>query len=184
MEDINQCRAWESTSNQKSLILPRHNSYEESLKIADYVSSYFPSRWPDAIIAYEGNTARDEELNRSYCFWLIDEKYADFVRAILKSSMFNAWCKPRGLDTFATAMWNTFPLPKLTCSQKREMITAGRELQEGRKDSQKKLDKLIDGLFTRADSTYILSDKCRIRILAQGFLDAFYGAYPALVPNI
>ena len=37
-------RAWESTRNQKSLILPRHNPYEKSLEIADYVSSYFPPR--------------------------------------------------------------------------------------------------------------------------------------------
>lgn len=116
------CTAWESTSNQKSLILPRHNPYEKSLEIADYVSSYFPPRWPDAIIAYEGNTK--QERYRNYGFWLIDEKYADFVYAILKSSMFRAWCeltactwyrdsakkKHKGNSHFTIGMWDTFPI--------------------------------------------------------------------------
>ena len=53
--DKNRPRAWESTSNQKSLILPRHNPYEKSLEIADCAGSYFPSHWRNAAIAYEGN---------------------------------------------------------------------------------------------------------------------------------
>lgn len=170
-------RAWKSTSNQKSLILPRHNPYEKSLEIVNYVGSYCPPRLSDAIIAYEGNTK--QEPHRNYGFWLIDEKDADFVYAILKSSMFRAWCKltanSGGYSHFAPAMWDTFPLTNLTDDKESEIKTAGWELQEGRKDSQKKLDQLIDGLFTPADSTHILSDECRIRILAQGFLDAFYG---------
>ena len=64
-EDPNR-RAWESTGNQKSLIMPRHNPYEKSLEIADYVSSYFPPRWPDVVIAYEGNTtSKDKKETKS-----------------------------------------------------------------------------------------------------------------------
>ena len=117
-EDPNRCRAWESTGNQKSLILPRHNPYEKSLEIVDYVSSYFPPRWPDAIIAYEGNTK--QEPGRNYGFWLIDEKDADFVYAILKSSMFRSWCELTAADEgeeeghFSTGMWDTFPIQDTT----------------------------------------------------------------------
>ena len=124
--DQNRPRAWESTSNQKSLILPRHNPYERSLEIADFVSSYFPPRWPDAIIAYEGNKGETK-----YGFMLINEYDAPFVYAVLKSSMFRAWCEltahtdGRGAGHFTVGMWDTFPLPKLTNSRKSLIITAG-----------------------------------------------------------
>ena len=173
-EDPNRCRAWESTGNQKSLILPRHNPYEKSLEIVDYVSSYFPPRWPDAIIAYEGNTK--QEPDRNYGFWLINEEYADFVYAILKSSMFRAWCEltantdGKGQGHFTVGMWDTFPLPKLTEAQERKIITAGQDIKKGRPQSQEKLDKFVDRLFKPANS---LTDKCRKRILAGEFLKVF-----------
>ena len=172
-EDPNR-RAWKSTSNQKSLIMPRHNPYEKSLEIADYVSSYFPPRWPDAIIAYEGNTK--QEPDRNYGFWLINEEYADFVYAILKSSMFRAWCEltantdGKGQGHFTVGMWDTFPLPKLTEAQERKIITAGQDIKKGRPQSQEKLDKFVDRLFKPANS---LTDKCRKRILAGEFLKVF-----------
>ena len=161
-----------STKTFKGLAVRRHNEFKNTLDKHKSHGTFF-------------SFSINNDIDLGYSFWLIGDQYKDFVYAILKSSMFNAWCKltanGNGRSHFATAMWYIFPLPQLTCSQKGKIITAGRELQEGRKDSQKKLDKLIDGLFTSPDSTHILSDKCRIRILAQGFLDAFYGAYPARV---
>lgn len=189
-------RAWESTSNQKSLILPRHDPYEKSLEIADYVSSYFPPRWPDAILAYEGNTK--QEPNRNYGFWLIDEKDADFVYAILKSSMFRSWCEltantdGKGEGHFTVGMWDTFPIqdikkplsqlenpsPELseflkTCPLKTLTVEeaikrAGQRRKKGWKQSV--FDKCMDELcgFGRIPKNY-----SRKQILAKGFLGMF-----------
>ena len=156
-----------STKIFKGLAVQRHSQFENTL---------------DNINPIELSFSINNDIDLGDGFWLIKGKYQyeNFVYAILKSSMFRAWCEltayTEGQGHFTVGMWDTFPLPNLTCSQRGKIITAGRELQKGRKDSQKKLDKLIDGLFTSPDSTHILSDKCRIRILAQGFLDAFYGA--------
>lgn len=168
-------RAWKSTSNQKSLILPRHNPYEKSLEIADYVSSYFPPRWSDAIIAYEGNTK--QEPHRDYGFWLIDEKYADFVYAILKSSMFRAWCEltayTEGQGHFTVGMWDTFPLPKLTESQESAIMIAGQKLRKKWPWAQGELNKLVDELFVPALLSQFLTNVDRRQILGKGFLNMF-----------
>ena len=151
------------TSNKtfKGLAVQRHSKVESTLDNINHIELSFSIK---------------NDIDIGYGFWLIDDQCKDFVYAILKSSMFRAWCELTAADEgkekghFSTGMWDTFPLPKLTESQERKIITAGQDIQKGRPQSQEKLDKFVDRLFKPANS---LTDKCRKRILAGEFLKMF-----------
>ena len=164
---------WERSGKDKCLIVTRHKFYLKTITQAEYVKNYCIKS--KSLIAFEGGLG---DTRRG--FWLINDQDSPFVYAILKSSMFKAWCEltahtDGGEGDFTTGMWDTFPLPKLTNSRKSLIRTAGQELQEGYGWGQKKLDESVDSLFAPTCSTHVLSDRCRKRILAEGFLDAFYG---------
>lgn len=77
----NSHKGWIIQRGDRRLVVPRHTYYDYTLWASDYVENYFPKSCQDGkhIIAYGGaNTG----------FWLIDANEADFVYAILKSSMF------------------------------------------------------------------------------------------------
>lgn len=144
-----------SKKSFKGLAVQRHSKVKSTLDNTNHIELSF---------------LINNDIDLGYGFWLIDDdQYKDFVYAILKSSMFRAWCELTAADEgegeghFSTGMWDTFPLPRLTESQGRKIITAGKE-------SQKKLDKFVDRLFKPANS---LTDKCRKRILAGEFLKMF-----------
>ena len=135
-------------------------------------------------------------IDIGYGLWLIDKSEADFAYAILKSSMFRAWCEltaytDRGEGHFTTGMWDTFPLPDIKQAFKQTTVTptfggptpttiktikmaiseAGRLLKT-EKWTQYELDDFMDGLFIKTCPIRIN----RQQILAEGLLDAFYGA--------
>lgn len=98
-----------------------------------------------------------------------------FIYAILKSSMFKAWCEltanTNGAGDFTIGMWDTFPLPDLTPQQKRNIIKVGRRI-----GTQQECDDVIDSLFglpVKIPSRGIFVEM-RKKMLAKGFLDAFY----------
>ncbi|MBQ1348029.1 MAG: hypothetical protein IIY58_01550 [Aeriscardovia sp.] len=171
-------QGWEYSRHKKCLAIAHHNSYLDTLKTADYTKAYFNSVFstPSTVCQFIINA----DSGKQHGFWLINEDDSPFVYAILKSSMFRAWCEltayTDGEGHFTVGMWDTFPLPALTNSQRSTVIIAGQELRKGWRWGQTKLDKLVDGLFAPTCSTHVLSDRCRKRILAEGFLDAFYGA--------
>lgn len=113
------CRGWKVSKARKDLIIFRHTSYKH-LNKAKRVCSYFrlfstyylPGGCDlnEIIIAFEGDTITVNEDR--YGAWLIDEKEADFVYAVLNSSIFEQWCKvyAQGENHFEVVMWNTFPL--------------------------------------------------------------------------
>ena len=161
---------WNRNNKDGDLVLMRHMYWEFTLKYATYFDSYFSDISKDA-----------EEDIYTYFFWLINKGEADFIYAILKSSMFRAWCEltaytDGGEGHFTTGMWDTFPLPRLTPSQKSSIIIAGQELKMGWPWSQCELDRLIDRLFVPCILSPLLTDVDRKQILAEGFLNAFYGA--------
>ena len=109
---------WKRNNKDGDLVLMRHMYWEVTLKYATYFDSYFSDISKDA-----------EEDIYSYSFWLINKGEADFAYAILKSSMFKAWCEltaytgkwkdkkghnHQGDGHFAVGMWNTFPIQNTT----------------------------------------------------------------------
>lgn len=105
-------------------------------------------------------------------FWLIDDQYKDFVYAILKSSMFRAWCEltaytdGKGQGHFTVGMWDTFPLPYLSPCNEKFIIGAAKD------KNWNQLNILVDKLFVPGISNP-LQDSLRLRILAEGFLNIF-----------
>ena len=124
-----------------------------------------------------------------YGFYLIKEAYADFAYAVLHSSMFFAWylltkTGPERDEHFTPGMWNTFPLPRYNPQNPQErpediikdIKKAGQNLKNG-SGTQEDLDNVIDSLFGLPDKipcSHIFIEM-RKKILAEGFLDAFYG---------
>lgn len=111
-------RGWKVSKARKDLIIFRHTSYKY-LNEVKRVCSYFRlfstclprgCDLDEIIIAFEGDTITINEDR--YGAWLIDEKEADFVYAVLNSSIFEQWCKvyAQGENHFEVVMWNTFPL--------------------------------------------------------------------------
>lgn len=165
---------WKRDKKDGCLIVTRHKPYSTTIHDADYVKTYCTV--PNSLIAFEGPKG-----NTRNGYWLINDQDSPFVYAILKSSMFRAWCKltahtDRQEGDFTAGMWDTFPLPALTDSQKSAIIIAGQERKQGRGWAQGDLDKLIDGLFVPSALSPLLTLIDRQQILAEGFLDAFYGA--------
>ena len=105
-------QGWIIKTDDRRLVVPRHTYYEYTLWASDYVENYFPKSYQDGkhIIAYG--------VNVDTGFWLIDASEADFVYAILKSSMFRAWCElteyDGGAGHFTVGMWDTFPIQDTT----------------------------------------------------------------------
>ena len=149
----------------KGLAVQRHSKVKSTLDNINHIELSF---------------SINNDIDIGYGFWLIDDQYEDFVYAILKSSMFRAWCEltvnSKGHSHhFTIGMWDIFPLPKLTESQKSAIIIAGQKLRKRWPWAQGELDKLVDGLFVPAPLSQFLTNVDRKQILTEGFLDAFYG---------
>ncbi|MBR4399735.1 MAG: hypothetical protein IKT06_02240 [Aeriscardovia sp.] len=186
---------WKRDNKDGCLIVTRHKPYLITIDDADYVENY--CTYLDSLIAFEG-PKKDTRKG----FWLINDQDSPFVYAILKSSMFRAWCELTANTTnragdFTTGMWDTFPLPDIKQAFKQTTVTpnfngptpttikmaiseAGKLLKTG-KLNQTQLDDFIDELFigkpissTNPDPKKV--QELRKKILAEGFLDAFYGA--------
>lgn len=157
---------WSRANNYDCLAVPRHSKVSDTLNNANYVK-------------YAKNVTRtiyfQKGRKRSNVFWLINAREAPFVYAILKSSMFKAWCEltanTNGAGDFTIGMWDTFPLPDLTPQRKRNIIKVGRRI-----GTQQECDDVIDSLFglpKKIPSSFIFVE-IRKKILAEGFLDVFY----------
>ena len=84
----------------KGLAVQRHSKVKSTLDNINYIELSF---------------SINNDIDLGYGFWLIDDQYKDFVYAILKSSMFRAWCKltahtDGGEGHFTVGMWDTFPI--------------------------------------------------------------------------
>ena len=159
-------QGWIIKTDDRRLVVPRHTYYDYTLWASNYVENYFPKSYQDGkhIIAYGGAHTG---------FWLLDANEADFAYAIIKSSMFRAWCEltehDGGAGHFTVGMWDTFPLPYLSPCNEKFIIGAAKD------KNWDQLNVLIDKLFVPGISNP-LQDSLRLQILAEGFLDAFYGA--------
>lgn len=157
---------WERSGKDRCLIVTRHKFYLKTITKAEYVKNYCIKS--KSLIAFEG---RPRGTRRG--FWLINDQDSPFVYAILKSSMFRAWCEltahtDGGVGDFTTGMWDTFPLPYLSPCNEKFIIGAAKY------KNWNQLNILIDKLFVPGTSNP-LQDSLRLQILAEGFLDAFYG---------
>lgn len=148
----------------KGLAVQRHSEVKSTLDNINHIELSF---------------SMNNDIDLGYGFWLIDDQYEDFVYAILKSSMFKAWCELTAADEgeekghFSTGMWDTFPLPKLTESQESAIIIAGQKLRKKWPWAQGELNKLVDELFVPALLSQFLTNVDRRQILGEGFLKMF-----------
>lgn len=148
----------------KGLAVQRHSKVKSTLDNMNHIELSF---------------SINNYIDLGYGFWLIDDQYKDFVYAILKSSMFSAWCELTAADEgeqeghFSTGMWDTFLLPKLTESQESAIIIAGQKLRKKWPGAQGELDKLVDELFVPALRPQFLTNVDRRQILGERFLKMF-----------
>lgn len=176
----------------KGLAVQRHSKVKNTLDNINHIELSF---------------SINNDIDLGYGFWLIKDECENFVYAILKSSMFRAWCeltaytdkwtdkkghKHQGAGHFAVGMWDTFPIQDIenhlselgNLSPEIEALfpdnptveeairRAGQWLKNGWTQSVS-FDECMDELcgFGRIPKDYL-----RKQILAEGFLDAFYGA--------
>lgn len=161
--------SWNKDGKDGCLAIPRHKKYEVTLGRADYVKNVKNIDSGTGTIYFKNGQKRDG------LFWLITSSEAPFVYAILKSSMFKAWCSltantktanTKGNSHFTEGMWNTFPLPALTNDLKENIIKA--------EENQKKLDEIVDALFNLpCKPTDKVTDEDRKNMLAEGFEKTF-----------
>ena len=89
----------------KGLAVQRHSKVKSTLDNINHIELSF---------------SINNDIDLGYGFWLIDDQYEDFVYAILKSSMFRAWCELTAADKgkekghFSMGMWDTFPIQDTT----------------------------------------------------------------------
>ena len=106
-------QGWEYSRNKKCLVIAHHNSYSDTLKTTDYAEVYFNSVFNK--LSTVCHFIINADSGERHGFWLINADNSPFVYAILKSSMFKAWCSlfanTEGVSHFAPPMWDTFPLP-------------------------------------------------------------------------
>lgn len=176
---------WKINGSTSYLCMPRHEKRKaitaKSYRFKDvvYLDDYLSSKKASYPLILD-----------SYWLYLIKKAYADFAYAVLRSSMFFAWYlltrnnKVRGEEHFTPGMWDTFPLPRHDPQNPhkrpediiRDIKKAGQNLKNG-KGTQKDLDNVIDSLFNLpcgVPSSPIFIEM-RKKMLAEGFLDAFYG---------
>lgn len=152
--------SWNKDGKDGCLAIPRHKKYEVTFGRADYVKNVKNIDSGTGTIYFKNGQKRDG------LFWLITSSEAPFVYAILKSSMFKAWCSltanTKGNSHFTEGMWNTFPLPALTNDLKENIIKAGKNRQNP--------DKIVDALLNLPCNA---TDEERKNMLADGFLKTF-----------
>lgn len=94
---------WNHKNKDGDLVVMRHEEYRSTLKYVTPFESFFNNTSPKADIS-------------TYPFWLLKKDRADFAYAILKYSMFEAWCNlmvfysKRSDKHFSIGMWDTFPI--------------------------------------------------------------------------
>ena len=161
--------SWNKKGKDGCLLILRHHIYEYTLEHADYVQNV-----TDVDCITPGTVYFKNGRKRLGLFWLITSSKAPFVYAILKSSMFKAWCSltanTNGDSHFTEGMWNTFPLPALTNDLKESIIEAEK--------NQKDLDEIIDALFNLpCKDMDKVTDDDRKNMLAEGFLETFHNVF-------
>ena len=95
---------WNHKNKDGDLVVMRHEEYSSTLDYVMYFESFF------------NNTSLRADIS-TYPFWLLKKNRADFAYAILKYSMFKAWCnlmKRFGpeLNTFLEACGTLSPFRK------------------------------------------------------------------------
>lgn len=176
---------WDHKKKDGDLVVMRHKECNSTLDYVTYFESFF------------NNTNQIADIS-TYSFWLLKKDIADFAYAILKYSMFEAWCNLMkrvwpGQKHFSEGMWDTFPIQDIgkPLSQLENLSPEIRNLfaktptvktveeaikQAGqwRKNGweQSVFDKCMDELcgFGRIPQGY-----SREEILKKNFLYAFYG---------
>ena len=174
---------WNHKKKDGDPVVMRHEECNSTLDYVTYFESFFNNTSPIADIS-------------TYRFWLLKKDRADFAYAILKYSMFKAWCnlEAAGQRHFSIGMWDTFPIQDIekhlsqlenlspeirdlfpnTLTVEEAIKQAGQWLKKGWTQSVT-FDECMDELCGFGHIPHIPQKYSREEILEKNFLYAFYG---------